>query len=88
MLPALGHEPIKSALFLDQLSLVLLFISLLGANLWPLWNKHAQNMNTGSAGAARTRGVGSADLAALGGAESAWPTGPAMSWLGRLLESA
>ena len=58
MLFILGHEPVKGALLLHELSLVLLLIGLLGANLRLLWNKCAQNTNTGGTEAIGTKGVG------------------------------
>ena len=58
LLLILGHEPIKGALFLHKLSLVLLLIGLLGAKLRSLWNKCAQNTNTRGTEAIGTRGVG------------------------------
>ena len=73
MLLILGHEPIKGALLLHELSLILLLIGLPGANLRSLWNKCAQNTNTRGVGAVGTKGVGSADLAEVV-AESAKPT--------------
>ena len=58
LLLILGHEPVKGALLLHELSLVLLLIGLSGANLRSLWNKCTQNTNTGGAGAVGTRRVG------------------------------
>jgi len=54
LLLILGHEPIKGALLLHELSLILLLMGLPGANLWSLWNKCAQNMNIGGARAVGT----------------------------------
>jgi len=54
----LGHEPVKGALLLHELSLVLLLIRLPGANLRSLWNKCTQNTNTGGTRVVGTRRVG------------------------------
>jgi len=54
----LGHEHVKGALLLHELSLVLLLIGLPGANLRSLWNKCVQNTNTGGVEAVGTKGVG------------------------------
>ena len=80
MLLVLGHEPIKSALFFHELSPVVLLICLLGANLWPLWNKRAQNLNIGELRLlepGESAIVGLADLASFV-VESAKP----ISWVG------
>ena len=63
MLLILGHEPVKGALLLHELSLILLLICLPGANLQSLWNKCMQNTNTKGTRAQPAGAVGSANLA-------------------------
>jgi hypothetical protein len=69
LLLTLAHEPVKGALLLHNLSLVLL-ISLLGANLWPLWTNVHKTRTLEASGllepgesAKLTGAVGSSDLA-------------------------